>query len=332
MVFQKSLTKSPDPSILFAIIFFLITVVGTNAAPAPDSTYVTGKTSFTVKVGTLTFDYSIMSIFLMPSEEITIEIPASDRPCTFDVTISLDTVAISGDSQWRYTAPSQPGLYKLNIICREMSDTMTINIFVLVPYGQMNGEYLNGYQIGRYPKTLYKGLPAYKPPPGFIEITEENAETRLTPHFRLSQFACKQGNGYPKYIVLRELLLVKLEVILQALNEKGYHCSTLNVMSGYRTPYYNKTIGNVRYSRHQWGDAADIFIDENPKDDVMDDLNKDGQINWKDAGVMYDIIDALSGMKVFERLIGGLARYKRTSNHGPFVHVDARGYRARWSY
>ena len=30
--------------------------------------------------------------------------------------------------------------------------------------------------------------------------------------------------------------------------------------------------GNVKYSRHVYGGAADIFIDENPKDEMMDDF------------------------------------------------------------
>lgn len=55
-----------------------------------------------------------------------------------------------------------------------------------------------------------------------------------------------------------------LEFILEKVNAQGYRWETFCVMSGYRTPYYNKAIGNVRYSRHLWGDAADIFIDENP--------------------------------------------------------------------
>ena len=30
--------------------------------------------------------------------------------------------------------------------------------------------------------------------------------------------------------------------------------------------------GNVKYSQHVYGGAADIFIDENPKDEMMDDF------------------------------------------------------------
>jgi uncharacterized protein YcbK (DUF882 family) len=32
-------------------------------------------------------------------------------------------------------------------------------------------------------------------------------------------------------------------------------------MSGYRTPYYNGVLHDVRYSMHQFGGAADIFVD-----------------------------------------------------------------------
>jgi hypothetical protein len=79
-----------------------------------------------------------------------------------------------------------------------------------------------------------------------------------------------------------------------------------------------------------YGDAADIFIDQNPKDGMMDDLNQDGKIDYKDAGVLYDIIDEMFGKPWYTPFVGGLGRYKKTKEHGPFVHADARGFRARW--
>lgn len=34
-------------------------------------------------------------------------------------------------------------------------------------------------------------------------------------------------------------------------------------MSGYRTPYHNvPVLGNSAYSRHRWGGAANVFVDE----------------------------------------------------------------------
>ena len=59
-------------------------------------------------------------------------------------------------------------------------------------------------------------------------------EVRLSPHFTLGQFVCKQAGGYPKYVVLRERLLLKLERLLEAVNAKGHAAETFHVMSGYR--------------------------------------------------------------------------------------------------
>ena len=41
----------------------------------------------------------------------------------------------------------------------------------------------------------------------------------------------------------------------------------------------------ARASRHQFGDAADIIIDDN-KDGRMDDLNRDGRVDVADADVI----------------------------------------------
>ena len=101
-------------------------------------------------------------------------------------------------------------------------------------------------------------------------------------------------------------------------------------MSGYRTPDYNAALGNGRYSRHLWGGAADIYVDVAPKDDVMDDLNQDGKIDTRDADVLNALIDRLVDQSAPAIAQGGLSSYKATPSHGPYVHVDARGWDARW--
>jgi hypothetical protein len=111
-------------------------------------------------------------------------------------------------------------------------------------------------------------------------------------------------------------------------------------MSGYRTPFYNCAIGNVRYSCHQWGLAADVFVDRD-EDGMMDDLNRDGRIDLADADLLYEIIEGIGAAKVpavttaasapaSGHSAGGLAKYAATPAHGPFIHVDVRGRRARW--
>jgi len=62
----------------------------------------------------------------------------------------------------------------------------------------------------------------------------------VSQHFRLKQFLCKQSGGYPKYVVLNEELLQKLEHLLELTKRRGYHAATFYIMSGYRT---RRTIG-----------------------------------------------------------------------------------------
>jgi hypothetical protein len=229
----------------------------------------------------------------------------------------------------------------------------------MVPFDRLNDGSLNGYWIGNYPTTPRRHLSADTLPRGFIEVTEANENTFVSPHFRLRQFLCKQESSYPKYLMLDSRLLAVLETILKKVNEKGRHASTLSIMSGYRTPSYNRAIGNATtYSRHAWGDAADIFVDADPRDGEMDDLNDDGDINIHDTEMLYDIIHDLYEPRVqrflagsffnepiLQQLIangysddqrlprfmtGGLARYRETGSHGPFVHVDVRGIFTRW--
>ena len=83
-------------------------------------------------------------------------------------------------------------------------------------------------------------------------------------------------------------------------------------------------------SRHQFGDAADIIVDSDG-DQVMDDLNQDGVLNGKDAITLAEWIEELWRREEYAGRPGGLGVYNAEGDHGPFVHVDMRGVRARWS-
>lgn len=287
------------------------------------------KAGFTVTVAGHVVPYDVFALFVLPGKELAIE-PKAPAGATSWRVVAAGVDERIVDGRFRWTAPSVTGLYPMTITAVDGGGSMTLNVFVMVPIAEVKDGVLNGYRIGRYPEIAYKGLDIYRPPRGFIEVTEANRQTRVSPHFTLGQFLCKQTGGWPKYVVLRERLLLKLELILEKVNEAGHRCDTFFVMSGYRTPYYNHLIGNVKYSRHQWGGAADIFIDEVPPAEVMDDLNGDGRLDVRDAHELYGIIDRMFGKAWYEPFIGGLGAYRKTSNHGPFVHVDARGFRARW--
>jgi hypothetical protein len=293
----------------------------------------TGRLSFSLKHhdGWVS-PYRVLAIFAPPDSEIGLEVEARKSAGPFYLVADTGELTQASARGWRWRTPARPGLYPIRVVHPPTNEVMELNVFVLVPLDAIEGGYLNGYRVGEYPRTPLKGLRLYAPPAGLVEVTALNARTPVSPHFRLGQFVCKQGGGYPKYLILRERLLLKLELVLEEVNRRGYRADGFHVMSGYRTPHYNAAIGNVRYSRHVWGGAADIFVDEDPRDGTMDDLNQDGRIDLKDAAVLYDIIDDLYGRPWYAPFLGGLARYRKTPAHGPFVHVDVRGFRARWGH
>ena len=296
----------------------------------PHANFDPGRASFSLRFNKETTPYRVMATFVLPNEAVTLEALATAAGRNYQLDAPRGTLKALPGGRWSFLPPSTPGLYPVTVRQREPADSIRLNVFVMVPFSELENEHLNGYLIGSYPPRPLNGMAIYNPPRGFIEVTRENRETPIAPHFRLSQFLCKQESGWPKYIVLQERLLLKLELILAALNESGYQASSLAIMSGYRTPFYNRAIGNVQYSRHVWGGASDIYVDESPRDGVMDDLNGDGRIDTRDAGVIYDLIDGMHGQSWYASFVGGLGRYRKTSNHGPFVHVDVRGFRARW--
>ena len=155
---------------------------------------------------------------------------------------------------------SAPGSYQITVNSSGGRREVTLNAFVTVPADKVVRGQLNGYAMEIPPASVQNDVP-YVPPAGFVEVTRENENTLLSPHFRLRDFLCKEAGGYPKYVVVREDLLLKLESILTTLRTRGYAGPTLRLMSGYRTPAYNKSIGTCRTGVHLFGGAADIVVD-----------------------------------------------------------------------
>ena len=140
-----------------------------------------------------------------------------------------------------------------------------------------------------------------------------------------------QEGVWPKYLVVDSKLVDKLELVLADLEQGGVDVRRVTVMSGFRTPQYNEgggdPSGRAAMSRHMYGDAADIFVDANG-DGRMDDLNRDRRVDIRDAQVIRDAVDRVE--RAHPALVGGCGVYPATGGHGPFTHVDVRGFRARW--
>jgi hypothetical protein len=188
---------------------------------------------------------------------------------------------------------------------------------------------IGSYRIGTFPSEARDGSGN---PDGFLEVTADNQNTPVSEHFRLRDFLTKdQPTTWPKYLVLREPLLDKLELVLAELRRSGIAARQLRVMSGFRTPQYNAqgvgSGGRVQDSRHQYGDAADVYV-VNGSRDWMSDLDGNGRVDTRDAQLLANAAERVE--RAHPELIGGIGIYKATSAHGPFVHIDVRGRRARW--
>jgi hypothetical protein len=289
-----------------------------------------GRISFSLSYRGVESAYDTMSAFVMPGE--TLEISAKGGSGLYAA--SSHTAKIVADMKkpiWRWKIPARHGDHQIRIRDRApgKTDAAVLNVFVQKPYD--GGPTIGEYPIGQYQPPPLENASAFAPPAGFVEVTDANLATKVSPHFKLGQFVCKDGVKGRRYLALRPMLLLKLERVLEELAKRGFPADTLTVMSGFRTPVYNAGIGNeTTSSRHLYGDAADVFLDRDD-DGWMDDLDADGLITMLDAVVLRDLIEeTIDAEARTGPFAGGLSAYEATGFHGPFVHIDTRGTRARW--
>jgi hypothetical protein len=220
-------------------------------------------------------------------------------------------------------------------------------VILLTPFSAKRDGRIGDYILGSWPNedggseplpaaksaaVFAAGRAAYALPPGFIKVTKATAATRVSEHFRLGDFLTKDQPGvWPKYLVLELRLVDKLELLIVALGEAGHPVKGLHVMSGFRTPSYNAREvgpgGRSIVSRHMYGDAADVYPDDDG-DGRTDDLNGDSCVDPADARIVAEAAEKVEAS--YPGLVGGISVYPATAAHGPVVHVDTRGTRARW--
>lgn len=245
------------------------------------------------------------------------------------------TRSLLGEGQLTHglRAPAQAGIWRLQLrapgFAQEVND---LAVITRVPFSEKRGGYLNGYRIGTYETETSGRYDRYAPPAGFIEVTPQNQDLAVSEHFRLRNFLTKdQFSVWPKYLALDLRLIDKLELVIQELNLMGIRAEHVAVMSGFRTPAYNNQGvgegGRALLSRHTYGDASDVWID-NDRDGYMDDLNGDGRRDTEDARVILRAVDRIE--RRYPELTGGAGIYTDNGAHGPFIHIDVRGNPARW--
>jgi hypothetical protein len=250
-----------------------------------------------------------------------------------DTTSPLPSIATIVDS----TNSKRPGIWQLAVKAGEaLRPVSDLSVITLKSLTERQKGRIGLYYIGYWPTEGSRRTPArgdYSPPHGLIEVTTENQDTPLSAHLRLRDFLTHDQQAvWPKYVVVQTRLIDKLELVLADLAAHGIPSDGIHVMSGFRTPQYNAgggdPNGRAGLSRHMYGDAADMWID-NDGDGRMDDYNNDGRVDIRDAEVIRAAVDRVE--LAHPELVGGCGVYSATSAHGPFTHIDARGYRARWT-
>lgn len=105
------------------------------------------------------------------------------------------------------------------------------------------------------------------------------------------------------------------------LRKQGYSTSLI-VISTKRIKWHNDIqvmfSGAAKKSRHLRGDAIDI---------IVFDINRDGRSDSKDVDIVFSILD-----KKIIKSHGGIGTYKgeKTFINRQMIHIDCRGYKARW--
>ena len=222
-------------------------------------------------------------------------------------------------------APEAPGMYHLALLRdgeRHVVNEMTVA--VLVPFAEKLGATLNGYKIGTYLAERLGGK--HDAPEGFIEVGPKDVDLQVTTHLRVSDFLTHDGqSSWPRYVALEPKLLDKLELVIsqvrrmQGRDTADAESVALDVHSGFRTPSHNVSVKrSARDSRHQYGDAADVAID----------ANFDGRYTAADSRLVALAVEMVE--QDHPELRGGMGVYTSRRYSTPYVHIDARGKRARW--
>lgn len=234
-------------------------------------------------------------------------------------------------------AQGAPGAGIWDVVLRAggmSAEVPQLSVIRPVPISAKKGGSIGRYRIGNWPCEVGRcpANPIYATPKGMIEVTPQNKEMYLSEHIQLKDYITKlQENVWPKYVVVDPQNLDKIELVVQELEAMGHPVENLFAVSGFRSPWYNagggNTAGRGQLSRHMYGDAMDIAVD-NDRNGLMDDLNRDGRINLADARIIGAAVDRVEAKH--PELVGGMHYYPPTGGHRGMVHIDTRGNRARW--
>lgn len=96
-------------------------------------------------------------------------------------------------------------------------------------------------------------------------ILETEGNLKISEHFKVKEYACKDGS---QVVFVDEQLRLMLEILRNRIGKP------VIITSGYRTPEWNKKVGGAKNSYHMRGMAADIKVNGMTPKELAKELNK----------------------------------------------------------
>lgn len=354
---------------LFLVIFFIAALSGCAKPPVafkrlPEKVPqepLAPEPEIVVTVNGQRISPLVPTLFLLPEESLLVhvqKVPSSTgsgpKGESWSVLLNDRLMILQGKSLFSGKAPEEPGLYALEIESRQQWAKATVSqnskeeeweeitresllVVVLHPFSRLKEGFIDQFPMGFYPnpeeapgKSIPKtALSQYLPPIGFIEVTPENQGILVSQHYCLKDFNCHHKTPFPHYMALSPDLLLKLELVTLRLRTLGISEARLTILSGFRTPWYNQTVSGAKWSRHIYGDAVDITLDPSILNALREDPTSNGLNDLKNPRLLAKLIEEIEEET---GLVGGLGIYDRRKNGSqyPFIHMDTRGFKARW--
>ena len=224
-----------------------------------------------------------------------------------------------------FTLPRSHGIFTLT--GRGGNAVQEWAVIVPVDSRRMRTTTLNSFPMG-----FYGGVTAVtreQLPERFVEIRQNSYHTRLSTHLAVSDMLQTVTGDWPQYMALELDIILKLEMLLDEVRIHYPPARSINIISGFRTPALNASIGNeTSTSLHLYGKAADFWIESWPSNNLMDDIDRNKRIDVYDGEFLVELTRSLEARGVVS--VGGASAYRWTESHGPYVHIDTRGTPARW--
>ncbi len=123
-------------------------------------------------------------------------------------------------------------------------------------------------------------------------------------------FSCGRNTFF---LLVNKKLLYRILDLKKALEKNGYNKNGFRVRESFRPPVLNEAVGGAQGSQHMYGNAADL---------IVRDVDNNGKVDVKDKQILLELLEKIIGNS------GGIGRYPGTTS----IHIDVRGFRARWDF